>query len=533
MATRRKQPHRHEKAAAATVSASAFHGAPDGVLPVGYSRLVAQFGLKVLSLPRLSFLTPKGGRREHNESGRRVVIFPAAYAPGETVTDHLEFALKHEGLNLEVLAALFLRSGRRALETELTRFVRERPTGRYARQMWFLYEFLTGRQLPLKDVPMGNYVELLEPTAYYTAPGIRSRRHRVINNLLGTAEFCPTVRRTPVLAKFEARDLASVAVRIVEEFNEDTIRRAVSYLYTKETRSSFDIEGEKPSSSKTERYVAILRAVPGIEKITREELVRIQNETVDSRFADKDYRSDQVYVGEQLDLRRQKIHYIAPKPDDVRSMMNGLLAGIDRLHAPEIEPVVAAAVASFGFVFIHPFSDGNGRIHRLLIHYMLSRAGFTPNGLIFPVSAVMLARRAEYDNCLEIFSAPLMRLLDYEEDDEGVVTVQGETAVYYRYFDATPMAEALYGWVERTIQEEFRSELEFVLRFREARRAIEEVVELPDRAANLFIKLCLSNGGKLSAARRKTHFSKLTEKETRGMERAVNAHMGRLVRSTP
>jgi Fic/DOC family len=273
--------------------------------------------------------------------------------------------------------------------------------------------------------------------------------------------------------------------------------------------------------------------VPALEKITHEELVRIQNETVDSRFADEDYRSEQVYVGEQLDLRRQKIHYIAPKPGNVRSMMNGLLAGVDRLHAPEIEPVVAAAVASFGFVLIHPFSDGNGRIHRLLIHYMLSRAGFTPSGLIFPVSAVMLARRAEYDDCLQTFSAPLMRLLEYEEDDAGVVEVEGETAGFYRYFDATPMAEALYGWVERTIQEELRSELEFVVGFREARRAIENVVELPDRAANLFIKICLSNGGKLSGAKRKAHFSKLTEKEIRSMERAVNVHMRRLMRSGP
>jgi hypothetical protein len=78
-----------------------------------------------------------------------------------------------------------------------------------------------------------------------------------------------------------------------------------------------------------------------------------------------------------------------------------------------------------------------------------------------------------------------------------------------------------------------RSELEFVLRFREARRAIENVVELPDRAANLFIKLCLSNGGKLSATKRKTYFPKLTEREMRAMERAVNAHMGRLVRAGP
>src|SRR5262249_37364028 len=148
---------------------------------------------------------------------------------------------------------------------------------------------------------------------------------------------------------------------------------------------------------------------------------------------------------------------------------------------------------------------------RLLIHYVLARAGFTPKDLIVPVSAVMLARRAEYDRCLETFSAPLMQQLDYREDDDGVVTVSGETAGFYRYFDATPMAEALYGWVERTIQEEFRSELEFVLRYRRTRRALEAIVDLPDREANLFIKLCLNNDGKLSPAKRKSHFSHLTD----------------------
>src|SRR5262245_47865439 len=239
MALQRTQPRRAKTAG--VVPFSSFQ-VPEGTLPVGYSRLIAQFGLKVVSLPRLSFLASRGGRREHHESGRHVVILRAAYAPGETIAEHLEFALKHEGLNLELLAALFLGDGQRALEADLTRFVRERPTGQYARQSWFLYEFLTARRLAWKDVARGNYVPLLDPAAYYAAPGIRSRRHRVLNNLLGTAEFCPTVRRTPILTRFEVRDLASAAARIVEEFDDDTIRRAISYLYTKETRSSFDIE---------------------------------------------------------------------------------------------------------------------------------------------------------------------------------------------------------------------------------------------------------------------------------------------------
>jgi hypothetical protein len=300
----------------------------------------------------------------------------------------------------------------------------------------------------------------------------------------------------------------------------------VSYLYTKETRSSFDIEGERPGAAKTERFVGLLRRVPHIERLSRAELVRLQRATVDARFADAAYRTDQVYVGEQLDPTRQKIHYIAPRPADVPPLMEGLLACLQRLEGSGVDAVVQAAVISFGFVFIHPFSDGNGRLHRLLIHYILARTGFTPKGLILPVSAVMLQRRKEYDECLESFSEPLMRLVDYEEDQAGQVTVRNETADLYRYFDATVMAEALYRWVQVTVRDEFRGELEFVVRLRETRRAIESIVELPDRLANLFIKLCLQSDGRLSAAKRRTHFAKLSDAEIRAMEKAVKTRMG-------
>ena len=63
------------------------------------------------------------------------------------------------------------------------------------------------------------------------------------------------------------------------------------------------------------------------------------------------------------------------------------------LRARTNDPVVAAAVSSFAFVFIHPFEDGNGRIHRFLIHHVLSRRGYSPPGVIFPVSAAILRDR--------------------------------------------------------------------------------------------------------------------------------------------
>lgn len=64
--------------------------------------------------------------------------------------------------------------------------------------------------------------------------------------------------------------------------------------------------------------------------------------------------------------------------------------------------VARAAIIAFGFVFIHPFLDGNGRIHRFLIHDMLTRDGLSEQGLIIPVSAHMLQNIVEYDTVLEL-----------------------------------------------------------------------------------------------------------------------------------
>jgi Fic family protein len=63
-------------------------------------------------------------------------------------------------------------------------------------------------------------------------------------------------------------------------------------------------------------------------------------------------------------------------------------------------PFAAAAIA-FGFVFIHPFVDGNGRLHRYIIHHVLAKKEFTKQGVIFPVSASILDHINDYKTVLE------------------------------------------------------------------------------------------------------------------------------------
>ena len=175
---------------------------------------------------------------------------------------------------------------------------------------------------------------------------------------------------------------------------------------------------------------------------------------------------------------------------------------------------------------MHPFEDGNGRIHRFLIHNILARRGFTPEGVMFPISASMLKNPADYDASLEAFSRPLMPLVEYTLDEDGRMTVHNETAVWYRYLDMTPQAEALFRFIEQTIDTELAGELAFIANYDNTKKVVQEIVDMPDRQIDLFIRFCLQNNGRLSARKRTSHFDFLSDEEIALMEQAVQSAYG-------
>ncbi|MCK4826888.1 Fic family protein, partial [bacterium] len=215
------------------------------------------------------------------------------------------------------------------------------------------------------------------------------------------------------------------------------------------------------------------------------------------------------------------IHFVAPKPQDIPELMEGMFYTYDRMVSSKLHPVIIAAAISFGFVFMHPFDDGNGRIHRFLIHNILAKTRFTPEGLIFPVSATMLRKIKDYEETLELFSKPLMPLIDFELDSNGRMTVKNETAIHYKYIDMTTVAERLFGFIQETIETELVSELDFLLDYDKAKLAIQDVVDMPDRLIDLFIRLCVENNGLLSKNKRKSTFAKLTDEEVAKMQTCV------------
>ena len=145
-----------------------------------------------------------------------------------------------------------------------------------------------------------------------------------------------------------------------------------------------------------------------------------------------------------------------------------------------------------------------------LNHNILARRGYAPEGVMVPISASMLKNPADYDASLESFSRQIMPLVEYSLNEEGRMIVHNDTAGWYRYIDMTPQAEALFRFIDQTIDTELAGELAFLASYDETKRAIQEIVDMPDRQIDLFIRFCLQNNGRLSARKRASHFDSLS-----------------------
>jgi hypothetical protein len=487
--------------------------------PLGLVALIRELNLQV-PLPAVRSFVTREARRT-NISGRIVSEFYPQRFEQDTIIGNLKFAMRYEPIDLAVLHAVFWALDRAALED----WVRNEPTGIFARRAWYLYELLTGDALDLQDVPSGGYVDLLNPELHLTSPGRKVSRQRINDNMLGGKAYCPLIRRTEKLDSWMAKGLAEETKLIVDGVDSTILARAIQYLYTKETKSSFEIEGETIGSARAERFVAALYESGRFEPNEKQSFIRLQNSIVDPRYAAHDWREDQNYVGQTMSHYREYVHFVAPKPEDVPDLMSGWMEAARRLESKSVDPISAAAALSFGFVFIHPFEDGNGRVHRFLVHHVLARSGFTPKGVLFPVSAVILREMAGYDEILRSYSSAVLPFIDYSLDDSGHMIVNNETAQLYRYWDATNFAEYLYGCVAETIRIDLRQELEFLSVFDKAMKRTAEVVDMPNRRASLLVRMILQNGGTLSKTKR-PKFTELTDDEIAAIEAGVRASAG-------
>ncbi len=497
-----------------------FHGRrlPETATPAGYAALIDAFKVRA---PLPNTFSATGTRHRLIESGGWRILTPR-HAPLPALEAHLTFALKYEGLDLAVLKRLFDAVGPRHIED----IIRSKPTGSYARRIAFLYEWLTRQTLELPDTERGTYVPVVDPNQQYAVDGTNVSRFRVKNNLPGTPDFCPMVFRTETLDAFVALDLSEQARAAIAAVPKDLLARAAAFLLLKDSKSSYAIEGENPPQDRIQRWGHVVGEA-GRNPLSFEELIRLQEIVIgDARFVRLGLRTEGGFVGEHDHPTRMPIpDHISARPEDLPSLVQGM---IDFEHGPaeQLDPVIAAGILAFGFVYTHPFDDGNGRLHRYLIHHILAERGFNPPGVIFPVSAVILDRIDAYRALLENYSKRLLPLIMWEPTRNGNVRVLNDTADYYRFFDATPHAEFLYSCVQRTIEQDLPEETNFLSRYDRFRAGLGAIVDMPNRTMDLLFRFLHQNGGRLSKRAREREFSGLTDTEAKKIEQLYQQCFG-------
>lgn len=476
--------------------------------PIGYAWLAEHYGVKAVQAFRTDSTIGRS-RATVRENGSVHEQYPPAARPAGTLAGHLTFALKHEGVHLEFLSRLF----DVAPAAELEAWVASEPTGQYARRAGFFYEYLTGRVLQAPGVVAGNYVTALDEDRYLTAARpINHPRWRVRDNLPGSRDFCPMVVRTPAVRQAELYACADHLADLETEFGADVLQRSAVWLTVKESRASFAIEHEERHVDRVRRFAAAMERWCGRleHPLSDDALQQLQAEILGPRALRQGIRRSPVFVGE-VDGFREVVHYIAPHWEHTAGLLSGLRDCAERTAGRS--PLTRAAVLSFGFVYIHPMSDGNGRISRFLVNDVLRRDGAVPEPFILPVSATITSsviKRRGYDQVLELFSQPFMRR--YIDAWRFGPELQAEDGVRYnlqfdsyadalhawRYPDLTDHVEYLADIVRVTIEQEMRKEAGYLRSLRLARERVKQVIEGPDTEIDRVIRSVRDNGGQVS-----------------------------------
>lgn len=487
-----------------------------------------------------------GTNRRTTDIGAHITeTYPPSMNPGDTAADHLQFHIRHEPINLELLARVFEASGPQFVQD----WVNNQPTGQYARRAAFLYEFLTDEELVAPAGVRGSYIPALDGDRNFTSSPFEHERRvfkwKVVNNMPGTRFFCPAVPITKEMVQVRNYSVSDEYAKLVEEFGAELLSRSASWLTTSESMASFAIEKEADEKGRIGRFAQVIATwtgqdVPPSQRagdtskrggaqrgiLSEERLGYLQRGILGDKalIPALGYRKSPVFVGKTT-ARSQFIHYLAPPPEDVPAMIDGIETFLEWTRCQS--SIWRAAIAAFGFVYVHPLIDGNGRVHRFLINDILRRDGAVPKDVILPVSVAITddpLRRQGYDDVLDTISAPLMAEIRAD------ISFSSKTEVYpdgvesdlifadndrarptWRYGNYVPHILYMADIINTAIVDNMRNEAIYLRNHDNARLALKEICEMPDAMADRIIRSVNENQAETAGKHLRKQYPQVTE----------------------
>lgn len=475
----------------------------------GYSWLINALDLRCVPLDHECVI---GSRQALSQSagGVKVEVFAKGYAREHRAIDQMLFALSYEGVNLGVLERAFQIP---AVRDELAASITEKPASGYLRRLWYICENIAGHQLPLPDAAQNiPYEHLLPPERYFTGPEEMSRRHRVRMNLLGTPKLSALISRQGWT------DDSLLNEQIVErmhdqmvDFSVAEIARAAQYLLTTETRSSYEIEHERPAPDRILRFVKVLEQA-GQRPLDEEFLFEIHRIALGTGRPDPSigaYRYLQNWLG-----RGDLIHLLPPAPEAVPEMMDEWFVMRERVMRTDAPALVKLNAIAHSFIYIHPFMDGNGRLSRFIMQDILANEGLKLQGIILPISAGLLVNLESYIGTLDALSRRLLSATQYHRMDLASEPELDEAHAHlFAHLDFTDLQGEVNKSAARVLDGLMRDEVNHLIRRDRFKEQMNRELDLSNRDLELLIAVMYENRGRVSKRKRTSVFQHLTDED--------------------
>lgn len=128
-----------------------------------------------------------------------------------------------------------------------------------------------------------------------------------------------------------------------------------------------------------------------VERLTVQHIVDLHEALLPDDPQHHGLRTVQNWIG-RSEWSPLEADYVPPAPERVKPLMSDL---VDYINGAAHAPILQAALVHAQFETIHPFTDGNGRVGRALIHTVLARRGLTDRAVL-PISLVLATLRDAY-----------------------------------------------------------------------------------------------------------------------------------------
>lgn len=205
---------------------------------------------------------------------------------------------------------------------------------------------------------------------------------KILSNITEIVEMKAIIERSKVLPLNEAKLRRQAILRMAHTSTSIEGNKLAQFEVGKVIEGK-SIRASQKDILEVENYYEALKLLEEFSKTKRdlvmEEILKLHKIVIEG-LVDKEkagkLRPSDVYVLDDLGDGREMLRFKAPDAKKVPQLINDLFLFLKMSKKIGVHPIVRAAILHLEFVSIHPFTDGNGRVARLLTQLQLYRDGW-------------------------------------------------------------------------------------------------------------------------------------------------------------